>query len=1028
MHGLQQLLSSDLPIPLWQIVFYVGFVSYFMIQRWFKLSFLTSFIVVLYWLHYAFRTDLVAITNEAHLARAIYYVLGFALILVSIFALTFLEVDADSLLEKREKEIALLKAQAKNAEKTASALQEQIEKDEGQDTNAKKREKKLTAEIEKLQKHIENAEGFLETRDTEIAKLKSDVSEAQKNAAAFEALLDMFQTQEANAKKQLEDDLNTKIEALQLRLNQGESLLEERNAEIAASQLRAAELEANFARLEERLRSDSSSPDASIPEEELRAQITQLKDELSDKVSLLEKRNAEIAELQVRASGLETNAAFKSQLEIKLAEASTDARNREEELRLEIDQLTRQLKESEALLNVRTAEVAEFRTKASAADKNAAALKVQLDKDQSQSTVSRKKLEEKLNARIARLENQLKQGEALLEKRDTEIAELQTVASHAEKKVAADKAQFEKQQTQAAVASRKVQEELSARVATLEVQLKDAEDRATARGADIMELQARASQAETEAARLRAQSEKEKIEVSVTTEQRQEEFDRRIHELEDKLKQGETLLEKRDLEIAQFQAQVVAAEKRAMVLEAELEKVQSNESTASKKVERELSAKIVTLEEKLRGYDNLLANRSSEIAHFRAQATEAERSALVLKAELEKAQSNESAANRKVEKELNAKIVALEDKLREYDTLLANRNSEIGSLQAKALQAEKHAEQLSSQLEETAARASIANRKLEEEFHASRSQLEDQLNDSKRLLETRDGEVAELKATAVQAEKRASALQVQLEKETQQVSSATKKADELNARISKLENQLKEGETALKARNSEIAALQAKAAEAEKAVASVKGQLEKQTSQASSANKKVETELNAKIAKLGNQLKESESLLEKRNAEIAELKSQAAEMLKAAKAAKPNAIAQGPVGQVQTSDDKDMTEDDVRRKLHQFQHAVKYLEDEIKEKDRLLSLMAKKNAQTQSSTKNAVDEDLKKKVHQLEQAVKYLENQSKEKDGLLGLMAKRNRELADLKSKAEEKLEALAANTAAGSAGTDDEQDIATER
>jgi hypothetical protein len=52
-----------------------------------------------------------------------------------------------------------------------------------------------------------------------------------------------------------------------------------------------------------------------------------------------------------------------------------------------------------------------------------------------------------------------------------------------------------------------------------------------------------------------------------------------------------------------------------------------------------------------------------------------------------------------------------------------------------------------------------------------------------------------------------------------------------------------------------------------------------------------------------------------------------------------------------------------------------------------------------------MDEDLKKKVQQLERTVKYLEEQTKEKDGLLSLMAKRNRELADAKSKVEEKLQ-----------------------
>ena len=74
MQALQQLFSSNLPIPLWQVVLYIGLISYLMVQRWFKLSFLTSFILVLYWLHYEFRADLVAVTSEDHLARAIYYV------------------------------------------------------------------------------------------------------------------------------------------------------------------------------------------------------------------------------------------------------------------------------------------------------------------------------------------------------------------------------------------------------------------------------------------------------------------------------------------------------------------------------------------------------------------------------------------------------------------------------------------------------------------------------------------------------------------------------------------------------------------------------------------------------------------------------------------------------------------------------------------------------------------------------------------------------------------------------------------
>jgi chromosome segregation ATPase len=268
-----------------------------------------------------------------------------------------------------------------------------------------------------------------------------------------------------------------------------------------------------------------------------------------------------------------------------------------------------------------------------------------------------------------------------------------------------------------------------------------------------------------------------------------------------------------------------------------------------------------------------------------------------------------------------------------------------------------------------------------------------------------------------------------LENNQTQVSFATRKLEEeLNGKIAKLENQLKQGETLLKTRNSEIAALQVKASEAEKSASTLKAQLGKDKTQVASASKKVEEELNAKIAKLECELKEGEGLLEKRNAEIAELRAKAVEADSNSSGTKPHTALIRQWGQHQGSDDKTTMEEDVRRRLHQFQYAVKYLEDEVKEKDRLLSLMAKKGAQAQASTKTAVDEDFKKKIHQLEQAVKYLENQSKEKDGLLSLMAKRNRELADLKSKAEERLEALEANIGGDQTGKGSQPDIASER
>jgi chromosome segregation ATPase len=905
MQALQQLAYSDLPIPVWQIILYVGLISYFMIQRWFKLSFVTSFILVLYWLHYAFRADLVSITSEAHLARAIYYLLGFALILLTIFALSFLEVDTDSLLAKREKEITFLKAQAKNAEKTASALQVQLEKDESQGSNAKKkREKKLNAKIDKLETKLQEARSLLETRDAKISDLQSQATEAQQNASALETLLEMYKTQESNTKKNLEEELNIKIDALQDQLHEGESRLARRDVELAELRARASDAESNAAALKAHLENSRAkeSTTRNDLENEFRSRIDQLENQLKHGESLLAQRGAEIAELQTRASEAEANASIlKAQLENNTRHESVAGHKLEEELNAKIDNLNNRVKHTEGLLESRNAEVAEFKAKALEADKKAAVLKAQIDKDQTEGSIAKRKLEEKLNAKLAKLENQLKQGESLLQKRDAEITELQSKASDAQKNTATVKAQSERDKAEASAAAKKLEDELNARI---------------------------------------------------------EEFQRQLRE-------GEALLQKRNTEIAELQA----------------------------------------------------------------KSSDAEMTVSALKNQLETDVTNESAAKRKLERELNNEIAMLTEKLKQGELLLENRNSEITALRAKVADAEKGAVALKIQLEEVQSQVSVDHKQAQEEFNARISKLEEQLKQSETLLDTRDAEVVDFKARAAEAEKHISTLKAQLENNQTQVSFATRKLEEeLNGKIAKLENQLKQGETLLKTRNSEMAALQVKAAEAEKSASALKAQLGKDKTQVSSANGKLEEELNAKIAKLESELKESAGLLERRNAEIAELRAKAVEADSNASAAKSDTPLNRQWGQHQGSDDKTTMEEDVRRRLHQFQYAVKYLEDEVKEKDRLLSLMAKKGAQAQASTKTAVDEDFKKKIHQLEQAVKYLENQSKEKDGLLSLMAKRNRELADLKSKAEEKLEALEANSDGDQTGKGSQADIASER
>jgi chromosome segregation ATPase len=878
MQALQQLFYSDLPIPVWQIVFYVGVISYFMIQRWFKLSFVTSFILVLYWLHYAFRADLVSVTNEDHLARAIYYVLAFALVLLCIFALSFLEVDADSLLEKREKEIALIKAQLKAAENTAASLRAETETNNPQGSQAnKKREKKLNTRIEKLQHKLEDADNLLEARAAEISDLHAKVSEAEKSASAFESLLEIYQTQESNTKKQLEDDFKAQLEALRNELKESERLRERRDAELHELQAEASEAAQHANALKAQLEQPNDSRRDRQLESRLNARIEQLENELKQGEMLLENRNSEISALRAKASEAEKHAVtLKTQLE-ETAEAPIDPRV-ERELHAKVATLENELKENERHLQERNAEVGELKAKALEADTRATSLKAQLERDQSQGSAAKKKLEEKLNGKIARLENQLKQGEILLEKRNTEIAELQS----------------------------------------------------------------RASEAERNASVLKTQLQKDRNEASDAKTQLEKEFSKHVADLENRLKEKEGLLEKSNAEMLELQA----------------------------------------------------------------KATEAEKNALALKTQLESSHTDNTATTRKIEEQLRAQIRRLEDDLNKGDLLLENRNLEISALRTKVAEAERAASALKAQWENDTAQAYAGKKELEDQLNAKIIKLENDLKEGEALLESRNSEVASLKGTVSDAE----AAKTALETDKANVVAASKKREEqLHTRIMKLEDQLKEGESLLAKSNAEIRDLQAKASEAEKQAAVARSQADK--IHGATASKKPGTEVNARIAKLENQLKENESLLQTRNAEIAELKAHRPSATETKPpAVKPHTTISRKWEQHRGSDDPSTLEEDVRRKLHQFQYAVKYLEDEIKEKDRLLSLMAKKSSQGQASTKSAVDEDFKKKIHQLEQAVKYLEVQGKEKDGLLSLMAKRNKELADLKSQAEARLEALETN------------------
>ena len=196
MQAFTQLVYFDLPIPVWHIVLYVGCISFLMIQRRFKLAIVTSYVLVLFWLHYIFRANLIFIMNGDNVARTIYYLFGFALVLLSIYAFFFLEDEAAEFeLEKRKKEIAGLRTKAKEAKKKAADLKAQLKKDQiNESASRSELDADLAAKIDELEQRLREGGGPLEKRDAQIAELQAKADEAETNASALKAQLENGQT------------------------------------------------------------------------------------------------------------------------------------------------------------------------------------------------------------------------------------------------------------------------------------------------------------------------------------------------------------------------------------------------------------------------------------------------------------------------------------------------------------------------------------------------------------------------------------------------------------------------------------------------------------------------------------------------------------------------------------------------------------------------------------------------------------------------------------------------------------------
>jgi chromosome segregation ATPase len=717
----QQLFQFNLPIPVWQIALYAGLMSFFLINRRVRLSLLTSYLFLLFWLYYAFRGDLLSLTSEDFLVQTVYHLFGCLLVLLGVFTYFFLERDQEVLLEnlrKRSAEIAELKVKAKKAEKMVHALETQAEEAQrsfnSQESGLKRKaENELNAKIDELEDRLEDSERLLEKRNGEITDLKQKAKEAEKRAHALDTQVEetqrSVQTEVSALKKKLEKELNAKIAGLEYRLEESENLLEKRNNEIAGFRLTAEEAEKKAQALKaqaEEAQRNVQTEAATLKkklEQELNAKIDELDRRLKDRESLLEKRNAELAAFKQKLEETEKKAqALKAEAEENHRDLHTEASVLKKKLDAKIGDLAKRLEDRESLLEKRNAEIAAFKLKAEEADKKAQTLKIQAEEGQRSAHADSSALQKKLDAKIDDLENQLKDKDGLLEKRNGELAAFKQKLEETEKKAQALKAEAEENHRDLHTEASVLKKKLDAKIGDLEKRLEDRGSLLEKRNAEIAAFKLKAEEAEKKARALKIQAEEAQrsfhVQGAAFKKKVEEGLNAKIDELEKRLEDRETLLQKRAGEIAVFKSKAEEAEKKAHALKIQAEEAERHAHTETsalkKKLEQELNAKIDKLEKRLEDRESLLQKRDEVIAAFKLRAEEAEKKAQALKNQGQKdrpvSQAQDANQKKSLELELKEKILELkqlQEQVNHKDgllSLMAKRNAELADLKSKA--------------------------------------------------------------------------------------------------------------------------------------------------------------------------------------------------------------------------------------------------------------------------------------------------------------------------------------------------------
>lgn len=336
MESLRGLVFSQLDIPAWQILLYIGLNSFFMLSRRTRSCLVTTYLFALYWTFYLFRAYWLSNAQGDFLILAAYVLFAFAVMGLLLYAFFFDERHhfpgfssyeiarlQRTLLKRIERmEKAVLEAETRavseirqfeglkqKIETRIGPLESQVRKiDEAlgqREFTVQGLEKGLLTQLHDLECQLGKKEELLQSRDKEIQGLRSEVEEKSGKLQA--------QLQEGEERiqrevswKETEETLSATVRDLERQLAEKEALLLARNKEIKDLRLEAQQSTEALDSESRRLKAELDRRDASFKEreEELTAQLKERDQELQDLKSELEAK-APASELQEKVATLQ---------------------------------------------------------------------------------------------------------------------------------------------------------------------------------------------------------------------------------------------------------------------------------------------------------------------------------------------------------------------------------------------------------------------------------------------------------------------------------------------------------------------------------------------------------------------------------------------------------------------------------------------------------------------------------------------------------------------------------------------------